>query len=147
MCLRPPPAGDGFNVDGFYTHEFDGDVFIVGGGADQHRVLRGVFEFQVNGTFIHGCLTARRVTGNVVAVRGVRHILHAGEVGGVVQGRGELANTAADGFIGASVQNNARFHEALRGTARTGVAVEGEGIARCDHCAVDNLGGLANIHA
>ena len=21
LCLRPPPAGDGFNVDGFHAHE------------------------------------------------------------------------------------------------------------------------------
>ena len=77
----------------------------------------------------------------------MRGILHAGEVGGIVQGGGELRDAAAHGLARVAVDDDAGFHIALRGTAWAGVAVEGEGLTRVDHGTVDLLGHQADIGA
>src|SRR5699024_9952625 len=87
------------------------------------------------------------VGGDVVAVRGVGAVPHAGEVGGVVEGGGELADAAADGLARAAVDDDAGLDVALGGAAGSGVAVEGEGVAGGDDRAVDHGGHLRDVDA
>ena len=77
----------------------------------------------------------------------MRDIRHAGEVGGVIQGGGELRDAAADRGIRAPVEDDAGLHVPLRGAARAGVAVQGERLARVHNRAVDGLGHQRNVGA
>ena len=77
----------------------------------------------------------------------MRHVRHAGEVRGVVQGGGELRDAAADRGVRVPVQDDAGLHVALRGAARAGVAVEGERLARVHNGPVDGAGHQRNVGA
>ena len=92
-----PVAGHGLHLDVLGAPEPHGDVGIRPDGLDQHAGLVVVGERQLDLAVEHGRLAAGWVAADVERVRGVRDVAHAGEVGGVVQRGGELADPAADG--------------------------------------------------
>src|SRR5699024_95873 len=69
-------------------------------------------------------------------------VLEAGEVVGVVQGGGELADAAADGGAGTAVFDDAAFDVALGRAAGAGELVEGEDFTGGD----DGAGDVADDH-
>src|SRR5690606_32883483 len=123
-------AGDGLHVHRLGAPQPHGDLRAGGESLDVDTGFGVVAELQVDGAVEDGGLAGGRIARDVVAVLGVARVLEAGEVGGVVEGGGELADAAADRGAGPAMVDDAGLDVAFGGAARAGESIEGERIPR-----------------
>ena len=106
---------------------------------------RVVLEPQVDGAPGHRRLAPDRVAVDVERVRLVLDVLEAGEEGGVEQGGGHLRDAAAEVLLEDAVGDDEALGEAVLAGPLPHRVVHREGLARCQHGAVDDLGGAPDV--
>ena len=103
-------------------------------------MARVVHELQVDVGVVDRRVARERVVRDVERVIRPRRDREACLVGGVEDGRRDLADTATEACLQFSVDDHRGLEEALLDRALSGCAVEGEGRAGRDQLAVDQVG-------